>query len=449
MALSYIGTLPDSMTVANVVTYSVVADSLPVTIIARRATMDELVYDADRGFTDAWRQFSSLTATVDGFQLILGRRAFSAAGSQIFWADGIAGGAADSDGVANVSTVTGATVSDALEGLDTRIDTLEVAPPGSGDVAGPASSVADHIAVFNGTTGKMIKDGGKTVAAAEASAVATAAAYTDSVRGAWLMGLDLDLTVQANQTITTGTPTIAGKTWTAVDISTYSSQFAIVNGTGLQMKGNALNSGMYDTFRTLAHLKIKLVDFCPGIHLKSRIRLTAVLDSAGASAAAEVVQVGLGSWTHHASQASMARLVHGYISSANQRRIDAWRTANSLTDFDQTTIANTSRQMQLQIDNIEDWAGSFLSSPYTIASPVVWNDPKTFVHARRFDFQARVNVSSPPSSGFLSDTTTRPSGTVLTDINEMALFLGLGTGNTANNTSFIARIQAVRIEYTK
>ena len=35
---------------------------------------------------------------------------------------------------------------------------------GSGDVVGPASAVADRIAVFNGTTGKIIKDGGATVA---------------------------------------------------------------------------------------------------------------------------------------------------------------------------------------------------------------------------------------------------------------------------------------------
>lgn len=32
---------------------------------------------------------------------------------------------------------------------------------GSGDVVGPGSSVADNIAVFDGTTGKLIKDGGK------------------------------------------------------------------------------------------------------------------------------------------------------------------------------------------------------------------------------------------------------------------------------------------------
>lgn len=34
---------------------------------------------------------------------------------------------------------------------------------GSGDVVGPASAVADHIATYNGTTGKLIKDGGYTV----------------------------------------------------------------------------------------------------------------------------------------------------------------------------------------------------------------------------------------------------------------------------------------------
>jgi len=35
---------------------------------------------------------------------------------------------------------------------------------GSGDVTGPASSVADRIAVYDGTSGKIIKDGGKTIA---------------------------------------------------------------------------------------------------------------------------------------------------------------------------------------------------------------------------------------------------------------------------------------------
>lgn len=35
---------------------------------------------------------------------------------------------------------------------------------GSGDVVGPASSVDLRIAVFDGTTGELIQDGGKTIA---------------------------------------------------------------------------------------------------------------------------------------------------------------------------------------------------------------------------------------------------------------------------------------------
>lgn len=42
---------------------------------------------------------------------------------------------------------------------------------GSGDVAGPGSAVADRIAAFDGTTGKLIKDGGKTIADLRAPAV--------------------------------------------------------------------------------------------------------------------------------------------------------------------------------------------------------------------------------------------------------------------------------------
>jgi hypothetical protein len=37
---------------------------------------------------------------------------------------------------------------------------------GTGDVVGPAASVADRISVFDGTSGKLLKDGGKTIAEA-------------------------------------------------------------------------------------------------------------------------------------------------------------------------------------------------------------------------------------------------------------------------------------------
>lgn len=67
--------------------------------------------------------------------------------------------------------------------------TLEIAPPGgggggTGDVVGPATAVADRVAVFNGTTGKLIKDGGSTIASILASALAAAQAYANTVGAA-------------------------------------------------------------------------------------------------------------------------------------------------------------------------------------------------------------------------------------------------------------------------
>lgn len=65
---------------------------------------------------------------------------------------------------------------------------LNITPPaaGVGDVVGPAVAVADRIATYNGTTGKLIKDGGTTIAtltgadATNAAAAATAQTTANS-----------------------------------------------------------------------------------------------------------------------------------------------------------------------------------------------------------------------------------------------------------------------------
>lgn len=56
----------------------------------------------------------------------------------------------------------------------TAQDIANLTPASSGDVVGPASSVSNRVAVFSGTTGKLLADGGKTIAAIESSAVASA-----------------------------------------------------------------------------------------------------------------------------------------------------------------------------------------------------------------------------------------------------------------------------------
>lgn len=54
---------------------------------------------------------------------------------------------------------------------------------GSGDVVGPGSVVADRIAVFNGTTGKIIKDGGATIAGLSIPIPATVIPLIDATPG--------------------------------------------------------------------------------------------------------------------------------------------------------------------------------------------------------------------------------------------------------------------------
>jgi hypothetical protein len=186
MSLTYIATLPESMTVSDVVSFDVTSASQPRTILARRSGLDELVYDEDGGFTDAWKGFSSLTPTSGGFTLVLGRRAFSAAGVAVLFAGG-GGGAGgtlggDVTGPAGTNTVVkvqGVPIAAPVTtGNVPHFDGANIvwgAPSvGSGDVVGPSSAVADSVATYNGITGKLIKDGGKTIAQIEASAAATA-----------------------------------------------------------------------------------------------------------------------------------------------------------------------------------------------------------------------------------------------------------------------------------
>ena len=55
---------------------------------------------------------------------------------------------------------------------------------GSGDVTGPASAITDRIATFNGITGKLIKDGGKTIAIVLSDAAADATTKANAAQAA-------------------------------------------------------------------------------------------------------------------------------------------------------------------------------------------------------------------------------------------------------------------------
>lgn len=74
---------------------------------------------------------------------------------------------------------------------------------GSGDVTGPASSVADRIVLFNGTSGKIIKDSGFTVTDLQADSITavTISAGTASVNCNSGKNKNFTLSMTANATL--------------------------------------------------------------------------------------------------------------------------------------------------------------------------------------------------------------------------------------------------------
>lgn len=105
----------------------------------------------------------------------LGTAAFSATGAFATAAQGATADSAVQPGDLATIATTG-DVGD-LTGLPggtstfLRADGTFAAPAGGGDVVGPASAVDDRIATFDTTTGKLIQDGGKTIAELRAPAI--------------------------------------------------------------------------------------------------------------------------------------------------------------------------------------------------------------------------------------------------------------------------------------
>jgi hypothetical protein len=102
----------------------------------------------------------------------------------------------------------------ATVGTNPNSVTVTVVTPGTGDVDGPASSVNNNIAVFNGITGKIIKDGGVSIANLQAGTIIYAAdgGATDAyaitlspVPAAYVTGMQLNF--KAN-TANTGTASL-------------------------------------------------------------------------------------------------------------------------------------------------------------------------------------------------------------------------------------------------
>lgn len=86
-------------------------------------------------------------------------------------------------------------------------DPMWSSPSGSGDVVGPASAVNDNIALFDGATGKLIKDGGETLAN-----VKDRANHTGTQTAATIS--DFDTEVSNNTDVTANTAKVSNATHT-------------------------------------------------------------------------------------------------------------------------------------------------------------------------------------------------------------------------------------------
>lgn len=110
------------------------------------------------------------------------------------------------------------------KGVATAASNVAISYPPSGDVTGPGSSTADDFVQFNGTTGKIIKDGGlaKTITVGTPG-VDTLIPTEKAVRSAIAAAGGGNVTTAA--TLTSG-KTIVGAGTTAIDVSSLTAQFA-------------------------------------------------------------------------------------------------------------------------------------------------------------------------------------------------------------------------------
>ncbi len=191
-----VGTIPENLATTDV--YTLELADLPVALTGRRPLFEELIYDIDGGFTEAWANRSSVSGT-GPYTFLLGRRAFGLDALQLYAYEASGGGGggveyggdlALAEGEAQVVGIRSRPVSDSTPspGDVLTFDGSQwagAAGGGAGDVVGPASSVTGRIATFNGTTGKLIADGGQTITQVIAAAsIPTFAGYQGRCTGA-------------------------------------------------------------------------------------------------------------------------------------------------------------------------------------------------------------------------------------------------------------------------
>jgi hypothetical protein len=177
-------------------------------------------------------------------------------------------------GMANPMTTAGDVIYGGVAGLPTRLGIgangtflgvvagalVYTSPAGTGDVVGPASAVNNNIAVYDTTTGKLIKDGGATIASLAplasptltgTPAAPTAAAGTSTTQLATTAFVNT-LNVQSIASSSTPTPTSVND---QLEITALATNMTLTNPTGTMQNAWGLSVRIKDnaTPRTIAY----------------------------------------------------------------------------------------------------------------------------------------------------------------------------------------------------
>lgn len=116
-----------------------------------------------------------------------------------------------------------------IDGGYTIADVIAAAAGAGGDVVGPASSVNNRIVVFDGITGKLIKDSGDTITSVLSSALSAALAAVSAL----YQPLDADLTALAALGSTGVIVRTAANTYALRTITGTANQIGVSNGDGV------------------------------------------------------------------------------------------------------------------------------------------------------------------------------------------------------------------------
>lgn len=284
MALQYIATLPETMTVSDTVTYDVVSDVQPAVIIARRSGLDELIYDADSGFAAAWKGFSSLTATDTGFTLTLGRRAFNAAGVAVLWSDAASSGGGGGGGAPSGPAggdLDGTYPNPTIAKLQGQ--TLNLTGAADGEVIKRVAGVWQAEPDEGGGTTDDISNASTAPGTTLTDALDGLYSQVTQIEGGWKRVVDTNFTAKATQATTTDGEYVIDGVKYQISNNARASAFGIINGTGWQISCNANQSANYFLDASTGPvIAIKLKDICPDFVVgQSEVRMWGLLGSNG------------------------------------------------------------------------------------------------------------------------------------------------------------------------